>query len=87
MNSINTRFVFLTMKDLEKLTSRKAPTIYRWISGGLFPKPVHPTPSSSVWRQSDYEAWAESPKNWPLLSDEPHTKKIELATEVCGGSH
>jgi hypothetical protein len=42
MNDINTRFVFLTMKDLEKLTSRKSPTIYRWISGGLFPKPVHP---------------------------------------------
>jgi len=85
MNDINTRFIFLTMKDLEKLTSRKAPTIYRWISGGLFPKPVHPTPSSSVWRQSDYEAWAESPKNWPLISGEPHTKRIESAAGICIG--
>jgi predicted DNA-binding transcriptional regulator AlpA len=79
MNEVNRRFIFLTMKDLEELTCRKAPTIYRWIAGGLFPRPVHPTPSSSVWRQSDYEEWAESPKNWPLTQDKPYTDTDDSA--------
>jgi len=68
LQDTDSKYIFLSMKDLEKLTRRKAPTIYRWIACGEFPAPVHLNRKSSAWRRSDYEKWAKSPQEWNKYS-------------------
>ena len=64
VKELDSRYVFLSMKDLIALTRKKAPTIYRWISEGGFPSPVKLGGNSSGWRISDYEQWADDPENY-----------------------
>lgn len=40
------------------------PTIYRWVSQGLFPAPVPIGPNTRAWRESDLRAFDADPVAW-----------------------
>jgi prophage regulatory protein len=64
MIDIDPQYQFLSMKDLKQLLGKSAPSIYRWISEGSFPRPVKLGGNSSGWRLSDYEGWAADPDSY-----------------------
>lgn len=35
-------------------------TLYRWMDGGSFPRPVKVGPNRVMWRESDIQAWLAS---------------------------
>jgi prophage regulatory protein len=54
----------LTIRDVRQITTLSRATIYRFISAGHFPKPIHLGPNRRAWRLSDVRAWNESPLDW-----------------------
>lgn len=43
-----------------ELTGLSSATLYRWMSQGLFPRPVRLGPNSVGWRESAIREWLES---------------------------
>lgn len=48
---------FLAARDVVKLTSLSRAHIYRLVSEGTFPKPVHVDGRRVAWVQGEVEAW------------------------------
>ena len=48
---------FLTLRDVERLTSLRKSTIYALIQRGEFPKPVTITARRVAWVSSEIQAW------------------------------
>ena len=44
-------------KEVESLTGLSRSTIYKMMSEGTFPKPVHLTQKAVAWRDSDLSKW------------------------------
>lgn len=51
---------FLSLRDVETITSLKKSTIYGLIAAGTFPRPSRLTVRRSGWLASDVEDWIES---------------------------
>ena len=49
----------LRLADVEERVALKRTAIYRYISRGVFPKPVRMGPRSSRWRESDVQGWID----------------------------
>ena len=56
---------------IEEVVGRCAlsrPTLYRWIKGELFPRPLKIGPRAVRWRESEIKAWLEArPRTNPNL--------------------
>jgi len=63
-----TAYRLLTLRDVKQITTLSSASIYRFISAGRFPKPVHLSANRRAWRASEVEAWVEAPLGW----DEEH---------------
>lgn len=57
--SIETRYQFYRVPEVEKLTGLTRSTIYELAAEGAFPKPVKIGKRASAWLGSELEAWAE----------------------------
>ena len=57
---------FITIKDVQRVSSLHRSSIYRGIASKTFPAPVRLTPSGRriAWRQKDIDAWLEDPVGW-----------------------
>ena len=51
---------FIRIQSVQELTGLARSTIYKYISTGIFPKPVKPTPRVSAWVMSEVENWMMS---------------------------
>lgn len=54
----------LTKKQVMKLTTLSAASIYRFIANNRFPKPIHLSANRRAWRAAEVQAWNESPLDW-----------------------
>ncbi len=50
----------LRIKEVQHRIGLGRSTIYRWMSEGTFPKPVHLGGHAVAWQESELEAWIES---------------------------
>ena len=50
----------LTVREVELLVGLKRPTIYREMSAGRFPRPVHATGRARRWRADAVFDWVDS---------------------------
>lgn len=50
----------IRLKELTKIVSYSATSIWRRYSEGTFPKPVRLGPAAVAWRLSEVEAWMNS---------------------------
>lgn len=48
---------YLTRQELQAEFKISSATIYRWMSEGKLPKPIHLGPNMVRWKASDIEAW------------------------------
>jgi prophage regulatory protein len=50
----------LRRKDVEKRTGLSRSTIYLFMKGGCFPRPINLGPRSVGWLENEIEAWLQS---------------------------
>ena len=55
--------VILNFKDIQRLTKKSRPTIWRWEQRGLFPKSFKIGPNSVGWLKSSIDQWVEEKAN------------------------
>ena len=48
---------FLRLPEVKKRVGVSTPTIYRWISLGVFPRPIRCGDNVSVWLASEITSW------------------------------
>ncbi len=53
---------FIRQKGLLNLVGFSAPTLWRKVKAGTFPKPVKLGQNMTAWRYEDVEAWMEAQK-------------------------
>ena len=53
---------FIRQKKLLNLVSFSAPTLWRKVKAGTFPKPVKLGEKMTAWRYEEVEAWMEAQK-------------------------
>jgi prophage regulatory protein len=53
---------FIRQKGLLNLVGFSAPTLWRKVKAGTFPKPVKLGQNITAWRYEDVEAWMEAQK-------------------------
>ena len=49
---------------VERASSKKDPTLWRWEQKGIFPKRVRIGPNSVAWYSNEIEAWKADPQGW-----------------------
>jgi predicted DNA-binding transcriptional regulator AlpA len=55
---------FYRLSDITRITSLSRSTIYRRISEGRFPAPIHLGGRASAWPSADLQAWIDDPEGY-----------------------
>jgi prophage regulatory protein len=56
--------VFYRLRDVVRITALSRATLYRRISEGRFPAPVHLGGKASAWRGEALQAWIDDPDRY-----------------------
>lgn len=51
---------FYRLPQLQSLLNVSAPTIWRWVKKGTFPKPIKLAENTTAWSAYDVDAWAQA---------------------------
>jgi prophage regulatory protein len=55
---------FYRLRDVMRITALSRSTIYRRISEGRFPPPVHLSERASAWQSAALQAWIDDPEGY-----------------------
>ena len=62
-------YALLRQKDLQQLRviPFSAPTLWRMVAAGTFPKPIKISAQITAWRVSEVREWLDDPSGWRCL--------------------
>jgi prophage regulatory protein len=55
---------FYRLRDVMRISALSRSTIYRRISEGRFPRPVHLGGRASAWPSAELQAWIDDPEGY-----------------------
>jgi prophage regulatory protein len=61
---------FYRLRDVMRITALSRSTIYRRISEGRFPSPVHLSERASAWQSAALQAWIDDPEGYRAATPE-----------------
>ena len=61
---------FYRLRDVMRITALSRSTIYRRISEGRFPPPVHLGGRASAWQSAALQAWIDDPEGYRAATPE-----------------
>jgi prophage regulatory protein len=61
---------FYRLRDVMRITALSRSTIYRRISEGRFPPPVHLGGWASAWQSAALQAWIDDPEGYRAVTSE-----------------
>ena len=61
---------FYRLRDVMRVTALSRSTIYRRISEGRFPRPVHLGGRASAWQSAALQAWIDDPEGYRAATSE-----------------
>jgi len=61
---------FYRLRDVMRITALSRSTIYRRISEGRFPPPVHLGGRASAWQSAALQAWIDDPEGYRAVTPE-----------------
>lgn len=59
-------YSLVRLKDLQrfKVIPFSAPTLWRMVAAGAFPRPIKVAPQITAWRVSEVREWLDDPAGW-----------------------
>lgn len=62
---------FYRLRDVMRITALSRSTVYRRISEGRFPAPIHLGGRASAWPSADLQAWIDDPEGYRTATPQP----------------
>jgi predicted DNA-binding transcriptional regulator AlpA len=62
---------FYRLRDVMRITALSRSTVYRRISEGRFPAPVHLGGRASAWPSAALQAWIDDPEGYRTAMQQP----------------
>lgn len=62
---------FYRLRDVTRISALSRSTVYRRISEGRFPAPVHLGGRASAWSSAELQAWINDPEGYRTVTPQP----------------
>ncbi|RYH32416.1 MAG: AlpA family phage regulatory protein [Alcaligenaceae bacterium] len=62
---------FYRLRDVTRISALSRSTVYRRISEGRFPAPVHLGGRASAWSSAELQAWINDPEGYRTATPQP----------------
>ena len=59
---------FYRLRDVMRISALSRSTIYRRISEGRFPRPIHLGGRASAWPSAELQAWIDDPEGYRITT-------------------